>query len=148
MPDEQLPGDQVARIHAERSYEVALDDEPETGPAVYVDVTSPAGERRPIIPPGLWGLVKKRAGLHLYQAAWHGARLPLYLLLALFWSAVGLVPEREVDQPIITHRITQRVQLAENGPFLRFEVDFVAVDEDVRERAEGSGHGVILSSRY
>jgi DNA segregation ATPase FtsK/SpoIIIE, S-DNA-T family len=94
--DEQLPG-QVARIHAERSYEVELDDEPEPGPAIYVDVTSPPGERNPIFPPwmhtiaGIKATARRHAGLRAHQAAWHGVRVPGYTAQALRWAPVGLL---------------------------------------------------------
>ena len=46
----------VLAVPADTSYEIELDDRPAPGPAVYADITSPAGEMLPIVPPHLRSL--------------------------------------------------------------------------------------------
>lgn len=80
------------------SYEVELDEHP-AGPqaAVYVDITSPEGERRPIWPAhlrtraGIRKALARSAGSAGHRAGFHGVRSPLYLLRALIWAVVGAV---------------------------------------------------------
>jgi len=89
----------IPAVNADTSFEVELDefdDEPVTGPPVYVDVTEPVGERNPIFPPwmrttaSIKATARRHAGLRAHQAAWHGVRIPQYTKDALKWAPVGL----------------------------------------------------------
>ena len=57
---------------------------PRTGTPVYVDVTTPAGDRLPVIPPhlrtaaGVRAAARYHAGRHAHRAAYHGLRSPRY----------------------------------------------------------------------
>ena len=94
IPD-PAPPDLLA-VPLDTSYEVELGDPPAHGTPVYVDVTTPAGERLPVIPPhlrtaaGVKAAARYHAGRHAHRAAYHSLRSPRYLLLALFWSVVGV----------------------------------------------------------
>ncbi|MDP9798310.1 hypothetical protein J2S43_006822 [Catenuloplanes nepalensis] len=77
--------------------EVALDAEPERGGAL-VDpppASGPAG-RVPIVPVGwnTWPNIKHSArqatAVGMYRLGFHALRVPWYVLLALFWSLVGV----------------------------------------------------------
>lgn len=70
------------------SYEVDLDDPPDMRP-VLADAPAADVTRRPLIPPRVHAAAARSAGLACYRAAWHGLRLPRYLLLALMWAMVG-----------------------------------------------------------
>lgn len=76
-------------LRAERSYEIELDEPPESAAPVYVDVTPEPGARRPLIPQGLGKTMRAHAGLHAYQVTWHGLRVPWYAAQAVRWAPVG-----------------------------------------------------------
>jgi S-DNA-T family DNA segregation ATPase FtsK/SpoIIIE len=88
VADEQLPGEQVAVP------DDAVRDEPPTGRAVYADVTAP-GERRPVLPYWMRGrqqfldAVRIRSGYWWYLLRLHGLRLPVYVVLTVFWGVAG-----------------------------------------------------------
>ena len=82
-------------VPGEVSYEVELDAPPAAAhPAIYVDVTT-AETRLPVIPPQWHGMANIRATLvrhserKKHQLAYHGLRLPVYLLRALAYAAAG-----------------------------------------------------------
>jgi DNA segregation ATPase FtsK/SpoIIIE, S-DNA-T family len=103
-PDDCEPNAEVAipqppellAVPADTSYEIELDDRPAPGPPVYADITTPAGERLPVIPPhlrtvaGVRAAARHHAGRQAHRAAYHSIRSPRYLLLALFWAVVGV----------------------------------------------------------
>jgi S-DNA-T family DNA segregation ATPase FtsK/SpoIIIE len=77
------------------SYEIELDAPPESAQsAIYVDVTT-AETRLPVIPPQWRGMANIRATLvrhkerKKHQIAYHGLRLPVYLVRALAYAAAG-----------------------------------------------------------
>ncbi|MHB1876511.1 MAG: hypothetical protein ACYCPF_16845, partial [Streptosporangiaceae bacterium] len=88
-----LPGGerigQIVPRPSEVSYEIELDDPPD-GPPALVDATAPAGDLRPVIPPGLHRLALHHAGRAWHRAKYHSVRSPRYLLLAVAWAVVGL----------------------------------------------------------
>lgn len=94
IPDHQ--SSELLAVPIDTSYEVELGDPPAHGAPIYVDVTTPAGERLPVIPAhlrtaaGVKAAARYHAGRHAHRAAYHGLRSPRYLLLALFWSVVGI----------------------------------------------------------
>ena len=104
QPDDVDPNAEVAvpeppellAVPADTSYEIELDDRPQT-PAtpVYADISPPEGARLPIIPKHLQSLDgikaagKRHAGRQAHRAGYHGIRTPKYLLLALCWAVVG-----------------------------------------------------------
>src|SRR5260221_557293 len=77
-------------VPADVSYEVELDDPPDTR-RVLVDPAVPPAELRPVIPPQLRAAVARAAGRNLHRAKYHGFRSGLYLLQALVWAAVGVL---------------------------------------------------------
>jgi hypothetical protein len=83
----------VPRGHAEPadvSYEVEIDDAPDTRP-VLVDERLPEVTRRPLIPPQPLASARREVALVLYRLAWHGLRSPRYLVLAVLWALIGAV---------------------------------------------------------
>jgi S-DNA-T family DNA segregation ATPase FtsK/SpoIIIE len=98
-PPENLP---ARRVENETSYEVEIDAHPGAEVAarpaqpLYVDVTRPAGERRPIVPLALQGKAAiKSAAVHhggrlAHSAGYHGLRSPRYLLLGILWAVAGV----------------------------------------------------------
>src|SRR5258707_5891391 len=87
MADDPL---MLPAVPADVSYEVELDDPPDTRP-VLVDPAPPPAELRPVIPPQLRAAVASAAGRNLHRAKYHGFRSGWYLLQALAWAAVGVL---------------------------------------------------------
>src|SRR5258705_3189075 len=77
-------------VPADVSYEVELDDPPDTRP-VLVDPAPPPAELRPVIPPHLRATVARAAGRNLHRAKYHGFRSGWYLLQALAWAVAGVL---------------------------------------------------------
>lgn len=82
------------------SFEVALDDEPATGPVVAPAVDGPAvlgaETRMPILPPALRSVAAFKAetrralGRWWHQTRYHGLRSPVYLAVGSFFAAKGV----------------------------------------------------------
>src|SRR5258707_8085034 len=87
MADDPL---MLPAVPADVSYEVELDDPPDTRP-VLVDPAPPPAELRPVIPPQLRAAVARAAGRNLHRAKYHGFRSGWYLLQALAWAIVGVL---------------------------------------------------------
>jgi DNA segregation ATPase FtsK/SpoIIIE, S-DNA-T family len=89
---------ELLAVPADTSYEIELDERPQT-PAtpVYADISPPEGARLPVIPKhlqsieGIKAAGKRHAGRQVHRAAYHGIRTPKYLALALCWAVVGLL---------------------------------------------------------
>src|SRR5258707_4636335 len=87
MADDPL---MLPAVPADVSYEVELDDPPDTRP-VLVDPAPPPAELRPVIPPHLRATVARAAGRNLHRAKYHGFRSGWYLLQALAWAVAGVL---------------------------------------------------------
>ena len=96
---------ELLAVPADTSYEIELDDRPQS-PAtpVYADISPPEGARLPVIPKhlqsldGLKAAGKRHAGRQVHRAGYHGIRTPKYLLLALCWAVVGLFRARSAGR--------------------------------------------------
>src|SRR5216683_1724439 len=90
-------GDIVPLRPSDVSYEIELDDAPDSGQLALVDVPAPIVELRPVIPahlrtlPGLRSAVARQAGRNWHRARYHGIRSPKYLFTALAWAVVGVL---------------------------------------------------------
>ena len=97
VPLRAVPDEPETFAASDIHFEVAIDDEPQPGPAVPVDPVPVPGEFRPAIPEQ-WRTAKGRHieierhwRLLRHRAAVHGLRSPLYLVQALAWAIVGLL---------------------------------------------------------
>lgn len=105
------------------SCEVALDEEPEPGPPVYADITSPAQELPPVIPVHLRSLAGiRRAAWRwarplAYRVAWHSVRSPRYAAQAAWWAPVGAwkVAARVARWMHLAEQSSLRARAAEAG---------------------------------
>lgn len=81
----------------ETSFEVELDQDPGPVAPVFVDKGPDRATRRPIIPAhlrtieGVKHTAKRKTGEVGYRLGYHALRAPLYVLLALWWSQVGIL---------------------------------------------------------
>lgn len=77
------------------SFDIALDDDDGAVVPVFVD-TAPEPTKLPIIPAhlrtvqGVKTATKTAVGRTAYRAGAHGIRSPLYLVLAVWWSVIGV----------------------------------------------------------
>ena len=97
VPLHAVPDEPETFAASDIHFEVAIDDEPQPGPAAPVDPVPVPGEFRPAIPVQ-WRTSKGRRielerhwRLLRHRAAVHGLRSPLYLVQALAWAVVGLL---------------------------------------------------------
>jgi DNA segregation ATPase FtsK/SpoIIIE, S-DNA-T family len=88
------PGAEVVALRAEdAATETRVTESP--GPA-YTDLSDGRAQRKAIIPAHwrTWAAarehVKLASGAAAYHAAWHGVRVPMYLVLTAWWALVGL----------------------------------------------------------
>jgi DNA segregation ATPase FtsK/SpoIIIE, S-DNA-T family len=115
--------DPLPAVPADTSYEIDLDDARPAAAAVYVDVTAPPGELRPVIPAhlrtvaGVRAAARHHAGRQWHRAMYHGLRSPLYLLAALGWAIVGLfrVTGRQLRWWWLLEQHSLRSQAAADG---------------------------------
>jgi len=97
VPASARDPDAVLAVPADTSFEVALDDDGPPAAPVYVDMTTPAGERLPVLPDFLRGAegmkrgARRAGGRAWHSGRYHGLRSPVYLLAALWWALVGVV---------------------------------------------------------
>ena len=94
------PGTDAPAALSDTSYEVALDDDPDTGPGAVDDgigfVLDDDPDAYPVIPEhlrslaGVVGTLKRHGRWVGHRSAFHGVRSPLYLILALWWAVVGV----------------------------------------------------------
>lgn len=85
---------------SDTSYEVALDDDPDTGPGTVDDgigfVLDDDPDAYPVIPEhlrslaGVGGALARHGRRLGHRSAFHGVRSPLYVVLALWWAVVGV----------------------------------------------------------
>jgi len=88
------PDSNVVPLRAEdAATETRVTESP--GPA-YADLTDGRAQRKAIIPAHwrTWAAarehVKLASGAAAYHTAWHGVRVPMYLVLTLWWALVGI----------------------------------------------------------
>jgi S-DNA-T family DNA segregation ATPase FtsK/SpoIIIE len=91
------PGAEVVPIRPGSQVEPAEPAEPPAAepPVIYADITSAAGERRPVIPvpwqrENLRGTIEQLAGLTWHRTKYHGLRILFYAVAVLFWAAAGV----------------------------------------------------------
>jgi hypothetical protein len=79
------------------SFDIELDQDPGPVAPVFVDQPPDQTTRRPIIPvhlrtvAGVKNTAKRKSGEVGYRIGYHALRAPLYVLLALWWSQVGIL---------------------------------------------------------
>src|SRR5258708_22436275 len=78
-------------VPADVSYEVELDDQADTRPVLF-EAPPPPAELRPVIPPQLRRTAAAAAVPNPHRAKYHGFQSGWYLLQALAWAAVRVVP--------------------------------------------------------
>ncbi len=124
MPDTALAiPDPDDDSRADRSYEIELDGEPVTGPAVYADIAAQPAEFRPIVPKHLQTIkgARKAAGIvahrQLHAVAVHGIRSPLYVAEASGWAIVGVlrILGRQIDWWWVIEQHALRSKAAADG---------------------------------
>lgn len=82
---------------SDTSFDIEFDQDPGPVAPVFVDQPPDQTTRRPIIPvhlrtvAGVKNTAKRKSGEVGYRIGYHALRSPLYVLLALWWSQVGIL---------------------------------------------------------